>query len=146
MTYHGIHAFRFVAADGAVRHARWHLVPDAGDATITDDEAAERAPDYLRHELEDRLSRGPAVLHLELELADEGDAIDDPTATWPDGRERVRIARVEITELAFDRDRDGDILVFDPTRVPDGIELTADPIVHARSGAYRVSVARRTTG
>ena len=27
---------------------------------------------------------------------------------------------------------------------PAGIELTADPILHARSGAYRVSVARRT--
>ena len=56
----------------------------------------------------------------------------------------MRIARVEVTGLAFDRERDGDVLVFDPTRVPDGIELTADPILHARSGAYRVSVARRT--
>jgi catalase len=144
MTYHGIHAFRFVAADGAERHARWHLVPEDGDATIADDEAAARDPDYLRQELEARLALGPAVLHLELELAGEGDPVDDATAIWPDDRERVRVARVEITQLAFDRDRDGDILVFDPTRVPDGIELTDDPILHARSGAYRVSVARRT--
>jgi catalase len=144
MTYHGIHAFRYVAADGSARHARWHLVPHDGDATISDDDAAGRDPDYLRHELDSRLARGPAVLHLELEMAVEGDSVDDPTAIWPDNRERVRVGRVEITQLAFDRDRDGDVLVFDPSRVPDGIELTADPILHARSGAYSVSVARRT--
>jgi catalase len=56
----------------------------------------------------------------------------------------VRVARLELDRLAFDRERDGDILVFDPTRVTDGIELTDDPILHARPGAYRVSVARRT--
>jgi len=144
LTYHGIHAFKFVAADGSSRHARWHLVPDDGDASISDDEAAARDPDYLQQELADRLATAPAGFHLELELAEADDAVDDPTAVWPEGRTRVRIARVEVTGLAFDRERDGDILVFDPTRVPDGIELTADPILHARSGAYRVSVARRT--
>jgi catalase len=144
LTYHGIHAFRFVSADGSTRHARWHLVPSDGETSITDEEAGERDPDYLQQELADRLANRPAVFDLELELAETDDALDDPTAAWPEGRTRVRIARVEITGLAFDRERDGDVLVFDPTRVPDGVELTADPILHARSGAYRVSVARRT--
>jgi hypothetical protein len=36
------------------------------------------------------------------------------------------------------------VLVFDPTRVTDGIEVTDDQILLARSGAYRVSVGRRT--
>ena len=143
LAYHGIHAFRFVAADGSARHARWHLVPDDGESAIGDDEDV--GPDYLRQELADRLAKGPAVLDLELELAEADDPVDDPTAVWPDGRTRARIARVEVTGLAFDRERDGDVLVFDPTRVTDGIELTADPILRARSDAYRVSVARRTT-
>jgi catalase len=52
---------------------------------------------------------------------------------------------LEITALAFDRDRDGDVLVFDPTRVTDGIGLTDDAILLARPGAYSVSVAARTT-
>jgi len=34
--------------------------------------------------------------------------------------------------------------VFDPTRVTDGIQVTDDPILLARSGAYSVSVSRRT--
>ena len=55
-----------------------------------------------------------------------------------------RLGRLEITALAFDRERDGDILVFDPVRVPDGIRLSDDAILLARPGAYSVSVARRT--
>jgi catalase len=81
-----------------------------------------------------------------VQLAGDGDPIDDPTAEWPAGREVVRVGRLEITALAFDREQHGDILVFDPTRVPDGISLTDDKILLARPGAYSVSVARRTEG
>ncbi|MEY2448111.1 MAG: catalase [Acidimicrobiaceae bacterium] len=144
LTYHAIHAFKFVATDGTVTPARYHFVPAAGDASISDEEAAARGEHYLRDELEERLAAGPAVFHVDLELAAEGDPIDDPTASWPDGRERVRIGALEITGLAFDREQDGDVLVFDPTRVTDGIELTDDKILLARSGAYRSSVTRRT--
>jgi catalase len=56
----------------------------------------------------------------------------------------VHLGDVELSALAFDRDRDGDVLVFDPTRVVDGIDLSDDPILLARPGAYSVSVARRT--
>jgi catalase len=144
LTYHAIHAFKFVATDGTVTPARYHFVPAAGDASISDEEAAARGEHYLRDELEERLAAGPAVFHVDLELAAEGDPIDDPTASWPDGRERVRIGALEITGLAFDREQDGDVLVFDPTRVTDGIGLTDDKILLARSGAYRSSVTRRT--
>jgi catalase len=145
LAYHAIHAYGFLSAAGDSRHGRYHLVPEAGEAVITDEEAAARAPDYLRDELAARLADGPAVFHLEVELAADGDPVNDPTAVWPDGRERTRIAELVITALAFDRDVDGDVLVFDPTRVPDGIELTDDKILLARPGAYSVSVARRTT-
>src|ERR1700740_3724103 len=29
--YHGLHAFRWVAADGTARFVRYHLLPDAGE-------------------------------------------------------------------------------------------------------------------
>ena len=143
VAYHALHTFKFLAADGTVTPARYHFVPAAGESSITDDEAAALGASYLHDELESRLKKGPAVFHLELELAGAGDPLDDPTALWPD-RERVRIGDLSITGLAFDRERDGDVLVFDPIRVTDGIELSDDPILHARSGAYRASVARRT--
>jgi catalase len=144
LTYNGLHTFRLIAADGTATAVRYHLVPAAGDASITDDEAAARGEHYLRDELESRLASGPAVFHLEATLAAEGDPLDDPTQAWPDDRPRVSLGDLAITSLAFDREQDGDVLVFDPTRLTDGIEPSADPILHARSGAYRVSVTRRT--
>jgi catalase len=144
LAYNSLHAFGFRNTHGAVRYGRYRLVPDQGEESITDEEAAVRPPDFLRDELAERLAQGPAVFHVQAQLADEDDPVDDPTAVWPDEREIVELARLEVTGLASDRERGGDVLVFDPTRVPDGIVLPEDPILHARPGAYGVSVARRT--
>jgi catalase len=143
VAYHGIHAFCFEGPEGR-RFGRYDLLPREPIATLDDEQAQASAPDYLQQELADHLQRGPARFGLEVALAEDGDPIDDPTAPWPAERERVQLGDLEITGLAFDRERDGDVLVFDPTRVTDGIGLSDDRILLARPGAYSVSVARRT--
>jgi len=144
LTYHGIHAFAFADRSGAVRHGRYHLHPAAGEHALSDDQAASASPDYLQEELAARLSVGPASFAIVVEIAAAGDPVDDPTAPWPEGRDQVDLGRIDVTGLAFDREQHGDILVFDPTRLPDGIAPTDDAILLARSDAYRVSVGRRT--
>jgi catalase len=146
LAYHSIHAFRFLNSAGEARHGRYHWVPDAGVASLDDDDARARPSDYLEDELSSRFATGPAGFTLELELAQAGDPVDDPTAVWPGDRERVVLGHLDLDRLATgEREHDGDVLVFDPTRVTDGIELTDDPVVRARSAAYRTSVTRRTT-
>jgi catalase len=121
-------------------------VPDAGEASLDDDDANTRPRDYLENELATRLTAGPAGFRLEVELAQDDDPVDDPTAVWPGARERVVLGHLDLDRLATgEREREGDVLVFDPTRVTDGIELTDDPVIRARSAAYRTSVTRRTT-
>jgi len=71
------------------------------------------------------------------------DATDDPSSVWPSERERVRAGTLEITALETERETGGDVLVFDPTRVTDGIELSDDPVLRFRHDAYSDSVARR---
>ena len=142
--YNALHAFRLVNAGGEGTWIRWTLEPDTPGAGLEPRDAAAREPDYLQADLVERLGEGPAGFTLVAVLAQEGDPLDDPTAAWPDDRERVAIGRLEVTGLAFDREQDGDILVFDPTRVVDGIECSDDPILHARSWAYSESVLRRT--
>jgi len=144
LAYHSLHAYGFKSHEDNVRHGRYHLVPEAPEESLTDEEAATRPPDYLRVELGERLAKAPATFRLRVELAQDGDAIIDPTEIWPDGREVIDVGVLTITGLADDRERDGDILVFDPTRVRDGITLTNDPILLARPSAYSVSIARRT--
>jgi catalase len=143
LTYHSPHAFKLVDAAGEGTWIRYGWRPDAGEATLSDDEARERGRDYLREELEERLREGPAAFELLLQVAAEGDPLDDPTAVWPDDRERVVAGRLEVNEPIDDPEKDDHIEVFDPARIVDGIELSDDPILLARPRAYSVSAYRR---
>jgi catalase len=141
--YFNPHAFGLVDADGTRTWARWRFAPDVPEERIADDEARGRGRDYLHDEIADRLRSGTVGFEFQLQLAAEGDPLDDPTAVWSDERELVNAGRLAITEVADDPERDGHIDVFDPTRVVDGIELSDDPILHARPKAYSVSAYRR---
>jgi catalase len=103
-----------------------------------------RDRDYLQQELRERLEAGPIRFRLEVQVAMPGDPTDDPSAAWPSSRWRVDAGTLEVTGLETDRETGGDVLVFDPTRVTDGIELSDDPVLRFRSPAYSASVARRT--
>src|SRR3954454_8287292 len=112
--YNAIHSFQWTAEDGSSRWVRYAWVPEAGEASLEDDEARARGSDYLQEEI---LARLPAAFTLVVRIAENGDPIDDPTATWPEERETVEVGRLELTGPETERERDGDILVFDPTRV-----------------------------
>tara|TARA_R110002020_G_scaffold52584_4_gene147588 strand:- start:769 stop:1752 length:984 start_codon:yes stop_codon:yes gene_type:complete len=144
--YHALHAFRFVNEDGAAVYARYHWEPDAGVATQTLDELHTEKPTYLFEELEERLGRGPVRFKLILELAGEGDPTDDPSAPWPEDRPRLIVGQLEITRPTTLEEIGDPVMMHDPTRVTDGIELSDDPILAARRGIYEVSVAHRTGG
>jgi catalase len=141
--YHSPHTFRLLNGDGAATLVRYRWRPDAGEATISDDEAKSLGGDYLRSELAERLAGGPVSFELKFQIPAEDDPIDDATAVWPDDRERIAAGRLEITEIIDDPESGDHIEVFDPTRVVDGIELSGDPILHARARAYSVSAYRR---
>ena len=140
--YNGIHTFRWTNADGEVRHVRWRLEPEDRVESLEDDDAKARGRDYLQ---EDIAGRAGAAFRLSVAIAEDGDSIDDPTAQWPDGRERVEVGRLVLTGPESDREQSpDDVLVFDPTRCIDGIEPSDDPILNFRPRAYAVSVNRRT--
>jgi catalase len=146
MIYHAEHAFRFTAADGASRFGRYRLVPQAGEALLAPDEAGKRSPSFLRDELEGRLRNGPVAFRLLLQLAGEGDPTDDVTALWPEGRPLVELGGLEVTSTSPTSAPDEQRLIFDPTNRTDGIDLSADPILLARSAAYAISYDRRRKG
>ena len=144
--YYALHAFRWIDGDGGERYVRYTWVPQAPARSLSPLAAKRLGRDYLQHELRERLARGPARFTLELQIAADGDPVDDPTAAWPDDRPRRVAGTLEVTGLETERETGGDVLIFDPTRVTDGIELSADPILQFRSRAYSASVARRMPG
>jgi catalase len=137
--YRGLHAFRYVGADGGARFVRYRWEPEAGEASIPED-AARALPDrYLRAELFARLGDGPVAFRLRVQIARDEDPTTDPTAAWPSDREDVEIGRLVLREPVDDCDA----MLFDPMMLVDGIEASDDPILRARSGAYGVSFKRR---
>lgn len=142
--YYGIHAFKWLDAQGGERYVRYLLVPDGPERRLSAREARQRGRDYLQREISRRLTSGPARLGFEVQIAEPGDPVDDPTRAWPRQRRRVRVGTFEMTGPETEREKHGDVLVFDPTRVTDGIELSADPVLAFRPQAYAESVARRT--
>ena len=144
-TYFAIHAFKWVDAEGAEQYVRYTWLPEAGEETISPAEGKERGLDYLQDEMRERLSRAPARFTLQLQLAADGDPTDDPTANWPDDRRTMTAGTLELTEAIPSPEDGGEIVVFDPMRLTDGIEPSDDPILRYRPRAYSVSAERRSS-
>jgi catalase len=128
-------------ADGGSRFVRYRWEPEAGEQTLSGEDAKARGRDYLQEEI---LARGESAFRLQVIVATEEDAVDDPTVAWPEEREHVEVGRLVLDGPDLERERDGDILVFDPTRVTDGIDLSDDAVLRFRPTAYSMSVERRT--
>jgi catalase len=143
ISYYGIHAFRWIDAQGGERWVRYRVVPQARRLTIAPWAARKLGPDYLQEDIRTRLAASPIVFTVEVQIAIPGDPINDPSAAWPKARRTVIIGTYEINELETEREKDGDVLVFDPTRVVEGIELSDDPVLLFRHPVYSESVARR---
>jgi catalase len=143
--YHGIHAFKWIDAAGGERHVRYALIPEAPVERLAPWQTRGRGHDYLTDEIYERIGRGPVRFTLELQLAAADDPLEDPSVAWPAGRRRVRAGGFEISAPETERETRGDVLVFDPTRVTDGIELSDDPVLRFRPLAYAESIARRTS-
>lgn len=140
--YYALHAYRFVGRDGQSRYVRYVFVPEDEQPRLGVRAARSRGRDYLQDEIRERVSRGPVRFTLELQVAEPGDVVDDPSVAWPDHRGRVNAGTLEITGPADT----GDQLVFDPVRVTDGIELSDDPVLRFRPKAYGASAERRIDG
>jgi catalase len=72
-------------------------------------------------------------------IGEAGDALDDPTKPWPGTRIRVVMGTLKLIKVAEDQDADGERISFNPCRLAPGIEVSKDPILEARLGAYEVS-------
>ncbi len=143
VSYYAVHAFRWQDARGRRHHVRYRWEPEEHEPSLARLEARERGPDYLQEELLARLGESEVKFTLVLQIAAEGDPVDDPAAEWPEDRRNVTAGTLRVTAPENEYEHHH-VLVFDPVRVTDGIETTDDPVLLFRSAAYSESVARRT--
>ncbi len=144
VTFYPIHAYGWLDAGGTRTWVRYVFRPVATTADRLPEE--HRGPDRLSEEMAARLARGPVTHELWVQMAGPGHDPHSATSVWTGARELLA-GRIEVTAAV--PDPEGGLMtrtptVFDPTRVVDGLELSDDPILRYRAGAYTASVSRRT--
>jgi catalase len=141
--YHGINAFILVNKAGQRQAVRYLLVPEKL-VHLTPEEAAKQPADFLSDELTQRIARKPVVFHLKAQLAQPGDQTKDGSQPWPDDRKVVELGVLTLNKLVPNSLEAEKKLLFIPSKLTAGIELSDDPLPRARAAAYAVSFARRS--
>lgn len=140
--YYGINAFNFVDAAGNKQAVRYQMVPQKL-VHLKPEDAAKRKPDFLVADIGPRIAKKPVVFHLKAQLAAAGDQTKDGSQPWPDDRKVVELGTLTLDKAVPDSAAAEKKLLFMPTTLTDGIELTDDPLPQVRTGAYAVSFSRR---
>ena len=136
-------AFNFVNKDGLKQAGRYKILPVAGQHNLSDAEAKTQSANFLDEELKTRLKTGPVKFRLVVQLANPGDPTKDGSLVWPDDRRTVEVGTISIASVVADSDTVQKTLVFFPTTLTDGIELSDDPLPALRTSVYALSFARR---
>ncbi|WP_018858178.1 catalase family peroxidase [Rhizobium sp. 42MFCr.1] len=142
-TYWGVHSFPVINEAGKTRFIKFKIVPRIGEIVLTDEEAKEKAVDFLHHDLEDRIRNGGIEFDILALLDRPGDPTMDVTARWPGEDERETVVLGTITIDAIDSDHACDVSIFDPGTLAHGVGYPPDEIFAARLKAYRISLAKR---
>jgi len=141
--YYGIDAFIFVNRTGQKQAVRYQMVPEKL-VHLTPEEASKKAPDFLIDDLPHRITKKPVVFHLKAQLAAREDQTKDPSEPWPDSRKVVDLGVLTLDKPVTNSLEAQKKLLFIPTSLTDGIELSDDPLPAVRAGAYGVSFGRRS--
>ncbi len=141
--YHGIDAFIFVNKSGQRQAVRYVIAPEKL-VHITPEEAAKQSPDYLFADLAKRIAQKPVVFHVKAQLAEPGDQTKDASQPWPDDRKVVDLGVLTLTKVVANSAQVEKKLLFLPTNLTPGIELSDDPLPSVRAAAYGVSFGRRS--
>src|SRR5260370_1253922 len=141
-TYFGVNSFKFVNEKGAVTIGRYQLLPDAGRHFLSKDDSAKAATNYLDDEIRQRVARGAVRFKVVLQLAAQGDKIDDPSVAWASTNKITTLGTLTVASVVPDSEATERALMFLPALLPAGIE-PADPMIQFRNKTYPVSYERR---
>jgi catalase len=141
--FNGVHVYYLVNAQGQRQAIRYAWLPRATEAPLGPAEARALPRLYLIEELRRRLAAAPVAWDLRLTLPAPDDPLDDASRAWPEERRTILAGTLSLTAEEPDQ-RAAELLVFDPTGVVPGIELSDDPLLRFRAAVYSESYRRRS--
>lgn len=143
VNYWGVHAFAFVDAWGKKQFGKWIFEPVGGTRGLSDEEAKEKGANFLIDELRQRVASGSAEFDFNLQLAEQGDAINSAITQLPEGRPKVTLGQLRLKSVSPDSGGGCLTITYNPMVLPKGVEASADPMLTARAAPYAVSLGRR---
>jgi catalase len=141
--FYAVTAFKFTNADGASRHGRFRLRPEAGTEYLSNEQAATKSANFLFDEIGPRLAKAPVRFGVFVQLPEPGDDVADATVTWPDSRMEVPFGTLTLTARVDDQVPERRKIIFDPLPRIDGIDSSGDPLTEVRADVYLLSGRRR---
>lgn len=141
--YFAVTAYRFTNRDGTSRYGRYRIIPEGGVEYVDDVTAKNQDVNFLFDELVRRIGTEPVSFQIVVQVANDGDVVDDATIHWPEDRRQVPIGRFVLTALEPENARAQKKIIFDPIPRVDGIEPSEDPLLVLRAAIYLLSGRRR---
>jgi catalase len=141
-SFFGVNAFQFTNNEGLSRYGRYRILPEGGSEHLDADAAAAKTANFLFEEIVERVKQGPVKLCVVVQLAEDGDTVDDATVIWPEDRTQFEFGTITLTEQLPDNPEQNRI-IFDPIPRVVGIEPSGDPLLEVRADLYLMSGRRR---
>jgi catalase len=142
-TYFGVTAMQFLNGGGESRYGRYRILPEAGNDYLNEAAVAGEGSDYLFNEIEERVSKGPIQFRILVQLANQGDTVNDATTHWPEDRHLLEFGTITLNALVPNEMAEQQHIIFDPIPRVDGIEPSDDPLLELRAAIYLLSGRRR---
>jgi catalase len=136
-------AFKFTNKAGHSRYGRFRIRPEGGPEYLDAPAAAAKSGNFLFDEIVERLAKHPVTFHIVVQLAAEGDRVDDSTVQWPEDRPQAAFGTIVLTERIPENDIEKRRIIFDPIPRVDGIDSSGDPLLDVRAAVYLMSGRRR---
>jgi len=137
--YFGVTALRFLNKEGVASYGRFRITPQAGIEHVDEATVQGKDANYLFDELKQRVAAAPIRFDIHVQLAGEGDVVDDATNHWPENRPLIHFGTVALTAEAPDDAAQQKRIIFDPIPRVDGIEPSDDPLLELRAAVYLLS-------
>ena len=142
-SFFAVSAFKFTNAAGVSRFGRYRLLPVAGNEYLDDARAAAQSPNFLFDEIKERVAKEPVRFRIAVQMAQDGDTVDDATVRWPEDRSQITFGEISLREITANNASEQQHMIFDPIPRVDGIEASADPLFEARANVYLMTGRRR---
>ncbi|GGD59849.1 catalase family peroxidase [Lacimicrobium alkaliphilum] len=141
--FYGLHTFFYALEDETPTKFRWHLVPDLGVKTLTEEQAQAKDNGFLAETIKQQLAESTVSYSLMATIGEPEDTNIDPSVQWPEDREQVRLGTVKLASAGGEQCTP---INFDPNVLSAGFSPSDDPVLRMRSAAYAISFGKRLSG